>query len=147
MGERREEGMREEGMREERGNEERGGREGHVAVHRAHLNVVDWVNVFHCVLHHLTYLLQSSVRAQGGHCTPLNQDVALCQQLHCLQSDWLDGRQVRVESIMNHTFSVAPLGPMSLCLLLTNLSLFRTRDRILIMSHATPSSNTRTACP
>ena len=52
---------------------------------------------------------------------------------------------MRVESIMNYTFSVAPLGPMSLCLRLTNLSLFRTKDRILIISQATPSSNTRTA--
>lgn len=43
------------------------------------------------------------------------------------------------------TFKVAPLGPISLCLLFTNLSLFRTEFFILIISHVTSSSNTRDA--
>ena len=41
------------------------------------------------------------------------------------------------------TFNVAPFGPISLCLLFTNLSLLRTSDPIFIMSQATSSSSTR----
>ena len=103
--------MREEGRE--------GGREGHAPVHRAHLNVVDRVNVLHCVLHHLTHLLQSSVRAQSRHCAPLNQHVALCQQLHCLQSDRLDGRQVRGSSPFPLS---SPSLPPSLLSFLASLS-------------------------
>ena len=44
------------------------------------------------------------------------------------------------------TLRVAPPGPTSRCLRLTNLSLFLTRDLILMMSHATSSSSTRNAC-
>ena len=40
------------------------------------------------------------------------------------------------------TFNVAPFGPINRCRRFTNLSLFRTRDPILIMSHDTESSRT-----
>ena len=44
-------------------------------------------------------------------------------------------------------FNVVPLGPRSLCLLLTKRSLFLTKLPILMMSHATSSSSImRTAC-
>ena len=80
--------MREEGEENDRG---KGGREGgrggsilQSSGHRAHLNVIDRVNVLHCVLHHLAHLLQPSVGTQGGHSAPLHQHIALRQQLHCL---------------------------------------------------------------
>ena len=44
------------------------------------------------------------------------------------------------------TFSVAPLGPISRCRRLTNLSLLRTIDPILMMSEVVSSCNTRMAC-
>lgn len=43
------------------------------------------------------------------------------------------------------TFNVEPLGPISRCRRFTNRSLFLTRVPILMMSHATSSSNIRTA--
>ena len=78
-------GGREEGRKGGRGREE-GGRGGILQSpgHRAYLNVIDWVNVLHRVLHHLTHLLQPSVGPQGGHSAPLHQHIALRQQLHCL---------------------------------------------------------------
>lgn len=45
------------------------------------------------------------------------------------------------------TFSVLPSGPIILCRRFTNLSLFRTKFPILMMSQATLSSKIFTACP
>lgn len=47
--------------------------------------------------------------------------------------------------LIKSTFNVDPLGPIRRCLLFTNLSLFLTKEPILMMSHATSSWRIRTA--
>ena len=47
---------------------------------------------------------------------------------------------------IRYTLRVEPLGPISLCLLFTNLSVFLTSDPILIISQALSSSKILSAC-
>lgn len=56
-----------------------------------------------------------------------------------------DGRRHLSFPLIKNTFNVDPLGPMRRCLLFTNLSLFLTKEPILMMSHATSSWRIRTA--
>ena len=49
------------------------------------LDVIDWVNVLHGVLDDLAHLLQTLERPQGRHGVSLYHDVALRQELDCLE--------------------------------------------------------------
>jgi len=68
-----------------------------------HLNVINWVNVFHCILHYApdlhenthrynkiqlnhTNLFKTIIAAQGSHCVALYKNVAASQKLNSLLS-------------------------------------------------------------
>lgn len=101
------------------------------------------MNVLHAVDHYSPDFFQGFVRAHGTDGTALYKYVALSQEFDSLGNL----RQYQRKARKDRTFKVLPSGPMILCLLFTNRSLFRTRFPILMISHAMLSSKILTACP
>ena len=108
-----------------------------------YLDTVNGVDIFHAVQDYPADLLQALIGTHDTNGASLYQDVALGQQLNSLH--YMSDTTSRTS--MTRTLSVLPSGPMILCLRFTKRSLFRTMLPILMMSHATASSNILTACP
>lgn len=114
----------------------------------AYLYPVDRMDILHAIEYNLPYFLQWLVRPHRTDGIPLHQYIAPRQQLDGLNEQSFSAPLVGQQRSKRWrlTFSVLPSGPIILCLLFANLSLFRTTFPILIISHVTPSSSTFTAC-
>lgn len=108
-----------------------------------YLYPINWMDVLHTIEYDPPNLLQALIGTHSAYSCPLHEDVTLRQQLDSLGVFSTLACQSSLEE--RRTFKVLPSGPMILCRLFTNRSLFETVFPILIMSHATASSSILTA--